>query len=171
MPKLTFSKEKVEQSFPVVDEGIYEIRCDGFTPKKNKDWDNKPSINLNPVLTLIGSDNGMPVPTLGNGKPMTIMYSLNTSAEWIMSDFCHCFGLPLEKVNDTEFTIPGDFQGPEGDPSQWQYRGPLMGRKGKVFLVKTDYKGKPQNKVKYFVCAISDCNVKYPSVTHSTDLK
>src|SRR5271165_1657714 len=151
MPKLTFSKDKIEQSFPVVDEGIYEIRCDGFAPKKNKDWANKPSINLNPILTLINSDNGTVIPTLGNGKPLTVMYSLNTSAEWILSDFCHCFGLPMEKVDEKNFTIPGDFDGPNDDPSKWTYKGPLVGRKGKVFLSKGDYKGKPQNKISYFV--------------------
>ena len=169
MPKLVFSKDKIESTYKIVDEGLYTVEITGFKPKKSKSSD---SVNLNPQMEIVALGDGSPAPKKEDGKNIPVFYNLNTSADFAMNDFCHCFGLPMEDCGGGNMTIPGTFDGPDGveNADKWVYKGPLLHRKGVVMLVKDTYNGKENNKVKYFVCAIKDCHQKYPKVKHSTDL-
>jgi hypothetical protein len=55
----------------------------------------------------------------------------------------------------------------ENDPKNWIYRGPLLGKVGKVEVVEEHKQGqKPRNNIKMFICAIPDCATKNPNVSH-----
>jgi hypothetical protein len=168
MPKVVFNQEKIESQFKIVPEGLYQVKVLGFKPAKSKGGD---SINFNPILELVGTTDGSPCPKQEDGSPITSQYwaGLNSKADGIVNDFCHCFGLPMEGP-PTALEIPGIFDGPEGEPSRWQYKGPLVGRIGKAYLIQQEYNTRQSNKIKYYVCAVPDCPTRFPKVRHSTDL-
>ncbi len=169
MPKLNFSKSKIESTYKVLDEGLYKLRLLGFNPKPSKAGD---STNLNPIMEAVSMADGSPCPTKDDGKNIPVFYNLNTKADWAANDFVHCFGLPMEETGEKDehgdplMTIPGNW----GTGDKWEYKGPLIGRTGIVYLIKDTYNGKEQNKIKYFVCAVDQCEQRFPKVRHSTDL-
>ena len=142
MPKITVAKDKMKGREPHP-EGIYEFRVQGFKPGLSK---KKDSVNLNPLLRIVNH------PTL-NGKP--IFFNCNTNAGWLMDLFLNSIGLEMVKdVASGDYNMPGDFNGPEGDPAKWQYAGPIIGRTGKCELILTDdTKGGKRNEVKQWFCA------------------
>jgi hypothetical protein len=148
MPKMSASKEEIkgQEALP---EGMYQVALRGFKPKKSKAGD---SVNLNPDLRVINH------PTLNDKK---IFLSLNSGAAFMWPEFTHMFGLPLEDDGSGELTIPGDFTGPEADPSKWVYSGPLLNQEGSLYLVIREYQGKNQNDVKQFVCRMPGCDHKH----------
>lgn len=168
MPKVTFSQEKIEATFKIPESGIYELKLLGFAPAKSSKGD---SVNFNPILEIVGTTDGSPVPKNDDGSNISSKYwaGLNSKADGIVNDFCHFLGLPMEGP-PTALEIPGIFDGPADDPSKWQYKGPLVGRVGKAYLEKGEFKGKPNCKVKYYICAIQDCATRFPKVRHSLDL-
>ena len=168
MAKLVFKTESIERNRKVVDEGIYWITLTGFAPKIAKNGD---SINFNPVLELTSMEDGSPAPTKDDGKPVPVFCNLNSKGAWVINDFCHGFGLPMEDDGQGGLSIPGIWvPESEQDIEKCEYKGPLIGRKAKVFLSKTEYNGQPQNKIKYFVCAVSDCAQKFPKIKHTDNL-
>jgi len=168
MPKVIFTQEKIETQFQQAPEGLYKFKMLGFKPSKSKNGD---SINFNPILELVDTTDGSAVPKNQDGSNMTSQYwaGLNSKADGIVNDFCHCFGLPMEGP-PTALEIPGIFDGPADDPSKWQYKGPLIGRTGTAMLIISEYNNKKSNKIKYYVCGIADCTTRFPKVRHSTDL-
>lgn len=124
MPKVRVSKESVKPP-EALPESIYQYRLGGFKPKFSKD---KGSINLNPQMKVINH------PTL-NGK--YIFNNLNTKAGWILKAFVENLGLKMVEVGE-DLDMPGEFTGPEDDPTKWVYRGPLLGRTGKVKVIQSD---------------------------------
>lgn len=170
--KMNFNKQELSGPPPMPSDW-YNIRFLGFQPKVvgGKDGKEK-SINLNAMLEIIGDSrfDG------SNGeKSRKVFVGLNTGAGWIYQDFVHCFGLPMEVVQDentgTEaenVTIPGAFEGSEQypeDPTKWKYQGPLTNKTGQVELAITEYQGRERNEVRQFRCAVPDCKEK-----HSTNL-
>lgn len=153
MPRLTASKEEIK-GLPLLPEGMYAVRLDGFKPKHSKD---KQSINLNPQMKVINH---------ADYNDRVVFDNLNTKAKWIWKDFCHAFGIPLGENSTGDIEFPGVFDGPEDNPEGWQYRGPLVGQTAQLYLVQADNgRGGVNNKIKYYQCAVGGCVEK-----HSTNL-
>jgi hypothetical protein len=150
MPRISFSKESLE-SKPAAEDGLYEVRLEGFEPKPSKD---KNSVNLNPVMKVINHQKE-------NGR--RVYDNLNVGAPWIIKAFCHAFGLDLAPDGSGGFTLPGDFNGPENDPSHWSYTGPLTGCVAKVMLKQTEYNGRINSKVDQWLCQTPGCTEKHPT--------
>jgi hypothetical protein len=156
MATIKLNKEKLAGP-PVLPEGLYTIRLDGFKPKKpSAKAKNQSAINLRPTLKIINH------PTYND---QLVFENLSTSADWVIKDFVHAFGLELDGADKDE--LPGTFNPPnETDPEKWSYAGPLQGRTAQIFLkVGEDDKGRPQNKINQYVCAVPGCSDK-----HSTNL-
>lgn len=154
MAKMSFSKESLTKK--LVPGGIYTIHMGGFKPAKSKS--NADNINLNPQLKIVNHPDF-------TGKPVFV--SLPQSEGWMIQDFVHCFGQEMDKDGN----MPGDWDFPiQDNPATWRYRGPLLGKTGQVELVETTYNGKPQLKVKQFICAVPDCKTKNPEIVHSTNM-
>lgn len=149
MPKLTASSEDIK-GLPQMKEGMLTVRLDGFKPAFSKD---RGSVNLNPTMKVINHS---------EYNDRQVFENLNTKAKFIWKDFCHGFGVPLLAVGD-DFEFPGEFDGPEDQPDKWEYRGPLLGQQAQLYIVQTDYQGKPQTKVKYYVCNLPGCVEKHSS--------
>jgi len=128
--------------------GIYELRLDGFEPKFSKD---KGSVNYNPKFIVVNH------PTLNDRR---VFDNLNSKAGWVQLDLCHALGFEMEVIGDTAF-LPGEFQGPDNNPTDWHYIGPLVGRTLKVEIAEVDYKGKTNNKIKRFLCVVPGCKAKH----------
>lgn len=149
-PRMSFSKESLEQK-PPVEEGLYEVRLEGFEPDYSKSRNN---VNLNPTLKIVNHHKE-------TGRQ--VFDNLNSAAPWIIEAFCHAFGLELVPDGNGGFTMPGDFNGPEDDPSKWNYAGPLTGCVAKVFLKHNTYNNKTNAKVDQWMCQVPGCTKKHPS--------
>jgi hypothetical protein len=148
MPKLTVSKESIERPEPLP-EGTYVVRLDGFRPASSRDGG---SVNYNPVLVVVDSvEHG----TAYSGR--RVFTNLNSKAGWIINEFSHAFGYPL--VDDGEsLALPGEFVGPDDDPSQWSYVGPLVGRTARVRVVQTQGQdGSIRNEIRQYYCSVPGC--------------
>jgi hypothetical protein len=90
------------------------------------------------------------------------------------TEFCHCFGCPLENDGDGDDSIPGQFEGIDFQAAlklgskkavPWVYNGPLLNQQGKLFLgqVIRDYKGKSQtrNDVNQYICRVDGCEYQH----------
>ena len=151
MPKISVQRDKVE-GFKPVEAGVYEVRLDGFGPKTSKKGD---STNLQPKMVIVNH------PTHNDQR---LFDNLNSGA-WYLQDFVHCFGLEMEDQGES-VGIPGEFQGPDDDPSKWTYVGPLLGRVGKVRVLVTEgQNGRKQNAIDQFYFAVPACQEK-----HTTNL-
>lgn len=147
MAKISYSKEDLAgNNYP---EGMYEVRLDGFEPAFSKKRD---SINLNPILKIVNHQ------TLNNKR---VFDNLNSSANWIVEAFCHAFGQNLTPNASGGGDMPGDFIGPDDNPSEWQYTGPLTGSVAKVYLKTTSYNGRESSKVDQWMCAVPGCNTQH----------
>lgn len=160
--RMGFSQEAVKAPEPV-NEDLYTLRIEGFKPELSS---KKTSINYNPLLKIVHGKN-----TGGEFSGKVIFENLNSGAPWIIQDFVHAAGLELDKLDDGQLTMPGGFEGSDqNDPTTWKYVGPLVGKTIEVYVIKSEYNNKPNNKIKYYVCKIQDCNTKFPSISHSTNL-
>lgn len=148
MAKISFSKEDLAGP-PEIPEGLYELRLSGFKPKFSKD---KSSVNLQPELEIVNHP-------LHNGR--NVLDWLNSSAPWIIESFCHCFGQQLTPNPNGGGDMPGDFIGPDDNPEQWQYQGPLTGMVGKVYLKPVTFNGKTNPRVDQWFCSVPGCTTKH----------
>jgi hypothetical protein len=153
MPKIGISKEQLE-GLKNPAPGIYDFRLDGFNPKYAKEKEGKErSINMRPKLVIINH------PTL-NGE--SIMTHGNTAFGVELYDMCHALGVPYENEGSDNPTIPGDFNGPDDDPSKWQYVGPLVGQTGKIELAdKQGSDNKVRSQVKRYFCRVPGCQASH----------
>jgi hypothetical protein len=151
MAKITVQRDQL-QGFKAVPAGVYEVRLDGFEPQFSK---KKDSVNLRPKLTIINNQ---------DNNDQRLFDNLNTGC-WYLHDFVHAFGLEMEDKGD-QVSIPGDFQGPDEDPTKWTYVGPLVGRIAKVRTIVGEYQNKPQTYIDQWYCAVPACQEK-----HSTKLQ
>lgn len=171
--KLAVSKESIEGNRIVVPAGIYKLKLLGFKPKFSKPNPNfldKPaSLNLNAQMEVTEHPEFEKTPMIFEG--------LNMNAGWILQDFCHAFGFPLEPNEDGSEggAIPGTWDSkPDFDPSKAEtyfYVGPLTGRIAQVEVYEDSYNGKPSNKVSRYFCSVDDCATKFPEITHREDLR
>lgn len=149
MPKLTASKEEIK-GLPLMNEGMLTVRLDGFKPQLSK---KKDSVNLNPVMKVINH---------AEYNDRNVFENLNTKGKWVWTDFCHAFGVPLVTTPTGDAEFPGDFDGPEDDPTKWEYRGPLIGQQAQLYIIQGDNgQGGVNNKVKYYVCKVAGCVEKH----------
>lgn len=160
--QMKVSNEKIEGA-EVFPPGEYMIKLVSFKPAKSKDGN---SVNLNALMEVVNH------PEYAGRK---LYDSLNTpGGAFTQPDFVHCFGLPMETDGTTSW-IPGEFDGDkvkfvEADPSTWVYKGPLVGRTGKVEVAVDNYNGRDNNKIRRYFCAVPDCATKFPKIRHSSDL-
>ena len=155
MPKMKASAEEVKGA-PPMSEGVVTVRLDGFKPQLAS---KKDSVNLNPTLKVINHAEY-------NDRP--IWENLNTKGKWVWKDFCHAFGVPLLETTNGDVEFPGDFDGPEDDPTKWQYRGPLTGQQAQAYLIQSDdTKGGIRNAVRYYVCRVPGCTEKHSQKLNS----
>ena len=149
MPKLTANKEEIN-GLPPMGEGMVTVRLDGFDPKLAK---KKDSVNLNPQMKIINH---------AEYNDRNVFENLNTKGKWVWKDFCHAFGVPLVETPNGAVEFPGNFDGPEEDPTKWQYHGPLTGQQAQLYLIQGDNgSGGINNKVKYYVCKVPGCVEKH----------
>lgn len=157
--KMSVSKESLK-GLPPMPEGLYEVRLDGWKPKKSAKGD---SINLQPQMKVVNNAAGF--------NDRAVFENMNTNAGWIQQDFVHAFGLPMD-LDGENASIPGDFVPDATDPDnveKYGYNGPLKGRTGKVYLIQVPAKdkngnikpGQIQNRIKYYVCAVPGCTEKH----------
>lgn len=148
MPRIQLNKERLEGLQPLPD-GLYTIRCDGFEPEYSS---NRDSINLYPKLVVVNHPQH-------NG--FSLIENLNTKADWIILAFCHAFGVSVGE----DLNLPGEFNGPDNDPTKWQYVGPLLGQTAQVLLKQCDNtKGRMVTKVDQYLCKLgAACKTQHPT--------
>lgn len=161
--RMGVSKEAVEGR-ENINPGIYEVRLVSFGPKFSKPQEGREqTLNLNPKMEIINN------PDVVN---RFVFDTLNQNA-FYQADFVHCFGVEMEQEGDTYY-LPGTWDSdPAFDPAKaetYKYRGPLLGKVGKVEIAIDVYQGKSNNKIRRFFCAVEDCATKFPQIKHSTDL-
>lgn len=157
MPQMKLNPDKLKGMTPLPGDQIYDLKFLGFKPKKTKSGN---GICFNAEFEVVGN------PNYTNRRVFAPLFDGNA---WIIQDFVHGLGLPLEKVGN-DISIPGSFNGPEDKPEEWKYTGPLVGRTCKAMLAVTSYNGKERNEIKQYVCAVPDCPTKFPEIRHSTNL-
>lgn len=159
--KMGFDKDSLTGK--TVTPGLYTLRLTGFKPKKNKDGD---SVNFNAQMKIINS------PEFDDTK---MFETLSAKAGFTQWDFAHAFGMELEDMGNGQYVLPGTWDKDlakfkADDPSTWVYDGPLLGRDAQVEIANDTYEGKINNKVKRYICAVPDCDIKFPDNKHSQDL-
>lgn len=143
--------------------GIYTVRLSGFRPALSK---NKDSVNFNPQLKIINH------PEHDNIK---VWETLNSKAGFTQWDFAHAFGVELEDQGNGQYTLPVTWDGDplkfkEDDPSTWVANSVLIGRDAQVELAIDTFEGKQSMKPRRYICAIDNCETRFPENKHSTDL-
>ena len=163
--KLAVDNSKLD-GMDVLPQGIYRVRMMGFKPKfsKLKDGQTGPtSLNYNAQMQVIGR------PDLEEKGPRFVYEGLNENAGWVMQDFCHAFGLPMETDGAASW-FPGEWDGEEGKAETYKYRGPLVGQEAEIELGIDSYLGKENNKVSRYLCRVAQCAQKFPKINHSANL-
>ena len=159
---MKFSKDELKGSKPHPP-GIVTVRLVGFNPKKSKAGD---SINLNFQVEFVSNDEF-------NGKKLFMASSLNTKIPNWIQDFVHSFGVAM-KNQTTDPEIPGVFDAKPGfDPNRpetWAYAGPLLNKTAQWEVGIKMYKGREQQTVRRFMCAVPNCNTLYPDIYHTEDM-
>lgn len=160
--QMSYQKDELTGA-PPVPSGWYTLQLKGFRPRASKDGQ---SVSLNAELVIVS-------PSEYEGR--RVFASLNSKAGFIIFDFVHSTGLPMEEIQNenagtekADLTLPGVFDGADAhpdDPSQWKYQGPLLNKTLEAELAETEYQGKKRNEVRQFKCAVPGCTEK-----HSTNL-
>lgn len=159
--KMSMPASAIDATSYAVDEGVQTLKLTGIDSKFSKD---RGSINWTFNFEIYGHQKK-------DGSAVTLKNWVNSKAGWVQNDLCHALGIPMEAQPDGSIALPGDFNGPQDEPEKWQYRGPLVGRTCKAYLVKeTSSKGTEVNNIKYFICGIQDCATRFPKIQHSKDL-
>lgn len=156
--KVSNDKLEGQEVFPA---GQYDVKLVSFKPSAAKTG----STNLNALMIVVNH------PEFAGRK---LYDSLNVGGAFTYPDFSHCFGLPME-TDGKDSWLAGEWNGDlakfkEDDPTTWVYKGPLVGRSGKVEVAVDNYNGKDNNKIRRYFCAITDCTTKFPKVRHIEDL-
>jgi hypothetical protein len=157
--KFSASKDEIK-GLPAIPEGMYEVRLDAFKCTFSKD---KQSVNLNPQMRIVGHSQ--------HNDRLPGFFSLNTKAKFLWMDFCHCFGVPVPVDGAGEYEFPGNFGDfAEDEPEKWDYRGPLLGQTGQVYVIQGPARDKqgnikpgadPRNEIKFFVCKVPGCQERH----------
>jgi len=164
IPRMGFGKEDLSGK-PPVPPGWYTLQFKGFKPKLA--GENKDSYTFNPDLSIVGNQ---------EYEGRRVFNNLSSKAGWIMQDFHHGFGVPMEVVEDgnqgteaEQYTLAGTFEDVDkfpDDPTKWgKYIGPLTNKTAYVELAVTEFQGRPRNEIRQFKCSVPGCTEK-----HSTNL-
>lgn len=162
--KMGFSQDKLEGIQPVQD-GQYKVLFLGFDPKFSKSVNQvtgKPSINLNAKVKILEH------PEFTQDRLLFV--SLNENVPTFIQDFVHSFGLEMEDQLSDNPSIPGNFDGNQSDPTTWKYSGPLTAKTAIWEVGTGEYNGRQTNVIRRFICAVKDCNTRFPKIRHSTDM-
>lgn len=154
--KMNFSKEQLKGIQPIPG-GMYDmlIRSIKLVPTKDKS-------NPSQYLKIELEPQGLPA----DQKNRRVFDNLSEKMPNFIQDFVHGAGMTMEPG------LPGDFipaPADDKDKAVGIYKGPLLGRVVKTEVVVSSYNGKPNNKVKQYVCKVTDCSTKFPEVTHSSN--
>lgn len=165
--KMAVSNDKLEGK-DAVPAGLYKLRFVSFAPKFSALKPGEPegtikSLNYNAKMEII--DN----PEVLKDGPRYVYEGLNENAGWILQDWCHALGFPMETDGKASW-FPGDWEGEEGKAETYKYNGPLTGQVMEAEVAITVFNGKDVNKVRRYLCAIKDCAQKFPKIQHSKDL-
>jgi hypothetical protein len=124
------------------------------------------AVNFNAQMQVISN---------GQASDTVVTHWVNANSGRIQKDFCHCFGVEMEKGVDGEEYFPGGFEPDQkdpNDPTKWVYQGPLINRIGRVEVAPKEVISTKTNKpvtymnIKRFFCALgSACHEQ-----HSEDL-
>lgn len=140
MAKLAVDSKTLEGR-PELPDGVYEVRLDGFKPKK----DNKgESINLNPQMKVVNNATF--------NDQFSPFESLSLKAGWNVKAFFACFGVPMGGADQTE--LPLDYTGPDDNPAAWTITSPAVGRVGRIEVGTGEYQGKAQKVIKRYFSAL-----------------
>ena len=168
--KMGVSAEQLEGIQPV-SSGIYEVLFLTFNPKLSKEANQitgNHSINLNAKVKILGH------PEFETDR--FLFAPLNEGARRIWNDFVHSFGLEMDDQLGPEPSIPGIFDADptifrQDDPTTWRYAGPLTSKVAQWEVSVGEWKGKPSQDLRQFICSVPDCATKFPKITHSKDMK
>jgi hypothetical protein len=143
--------------------GFVQVIFQGFKPKLSKPKEGKTqSVNFNPQLRIVNDARTDATGKSLNGQP--VFDNLNWNFTPGIVDFFHAFGVELIENGD-QLDIPGTWSGDTQSPNPelWgTYSGPLDGKTATIELVETSYQGKPQMKIKRYLCILGDtCNMKH----------
>lgn len=158
--QMKVSTEKVDGQ-DIIPAGQYEVKLLGFKPKLST----KGSINLNACMEVVNH------PDFAGRKIYT---SLNVGMAFMYPDFSHCFGVLIES-DGKDYWLPGNWDGdaakfnPE-DPTTWVYKGPLVGRVGKIEIAVDQYNGRDKNDIRRYFWNVPGWEQKYPKLRPKEDL-
>jgi hypothetical protein len=155
--------KKTLEPFAPIPAGFVQVIFQGFKPKLSKPKEGKTqSVNMNPILRVVNDSR-----TTADGRPLNgqpVFDNLNLNFVPGVIDFHHAFGVDLIE-NGEQFDLPGKFSNGTSDPNpeNWgTYSGPLDGKTATIELVETTYNGKPQIKIKRYLCVLGDtCQMKH----------
>lgn len=165
MPNLTFPKTALEPR-PNLPVGQIMVIFTGFKPKMSKNVE-KPSVNMNPTLSITGDGRQGP-----DGKPLNgqrVFENLNLGFLPRVQDFLHAFGVEFVENGDN-VDIPGYFDGDTDnpDPTKWgAYHGPLENESATLELAEEKSRrqgAKPtdtQVSIKRYICRVPGCQVSH----------
>jgi hypothetical protein len=166
--KFGVDNEKMQRPEPVA-QGIYTLRLTAFNPKHSKDHE---SVNFQPVFTLVAPGEKY------NDRELKFAFIANSKVPSLIQDMVHATGELMEgDANDKHaiLQIPGiwDADPAKFDPkdaSTWVYQGPLLNKELKAELYVDTYNNVPNNKILRFICAVPQCEQKFPKIMHSTNM-
>jgi len=179
MARFSFKAENIYNTRKVVKEGMYWLTVGGFSQKWTKPKEGETPhqwINFNPILELTATTDSSPVPLNDDGSHIRIWYPASQKFEASVNEFSHACGLPLDIITDPQTkeesaTLPGIWTPEnEDDIEKCTYKGPLVGKKLQAYIVKGSYQGTEKNEIKFFVCAVPNCNQKFPKLVHIKNL-
>lgn len=152
-----------------IPQGIYTLRLTGFNPKHSKD---KESVNFSPSFDVVAPGEKY------DGRTLKFAFIANSKVPSAIQDMVHATGEVMEgDANNPNavLQIPGiwDADATKFDPqdaSTWVYQGPLVGKTLQAELYVDDYNGQQNNKVLRFICAVPQCETKFPKIRHADNL-
>lgn len=166
--KFQMDPEKLNRPEPVP-QNIYKLRLTGFKPKKSKDGE---SVNFNPEFTFI--DPGQK----WDGKVLKYAFVGSAKVPSLLQDMVHATGEVMEVDEndpDAPASMPGIWDADQvkfkpDDPSTWVYQGPLLNKDLQAELYIDDYNGQKNNKILRFICAVPNCETRFPKIEHSKNM-
>lgn len=164
MPKMGVDPESTKAPKPVP-AGWYELKLKQLKAALSKSGSG--NINYTGYLEVVES----PKPDQ-NGSMVFFKMTGGPYQGMSVVDFCHMFGMHIEP----DGSFPGgqsawvfDPKAPE-DVSKAQYKGPLLGRKGRAEVAINTYEGNDSNVVRQITCRVEKCAEKYPDIKHRLNL-
>ena len=166
--KFGIDNEKLQAPKPLP-QAIYKLRLTGFNPRHSKD---RESVNFSPTFVLVAPGEKY------DGKELKFAFIANSKTPGLIQDMVHACGEIMEgDANDKDavLQIPGIWDADPAkfkadDASTWVYQGPLLNKELQAELYIDSYNGKENNKILRFICAVPQCETKFPKIKHSDNM-